>query len=380
MLNSILILGAYGKGNIGDELLRWVTVKIFETYFPNITGEIFTYNQKVSYDFFNHDNFSFLNYYDYFPSFKYPASFLKFSARNYSKRHQLIVFGGGGFIYDYSAINILSWLRRIYALKRLWKPILLLGIGIGPIRTGFSRLAAKLIINLSDIVIVRDYDSFDLAKSLSKDKNKIKLGADLAILLNKFDNYSSEASAEKIRNCLVIPRQWPYHYSKKHEGLLIDAFSELITFAIKNFNIESVNFLPLHRFDDMPLCQRIAQELNIKGGVYKVRKYEDIKSIITNTDLIISMRYHGVMLSLIANKPVIAIAYDRKINSLMKEFFEKDSAINWNDFINIRKSEFTRSFDILSTNQMIAVPDKIKEMQNRLLSSINAAINSLIIY
>ncbi len=380
MFNSILILGGYGKGNIGDELLRWITVKIFETYFPYISGEIFTYNQKVSYDFFNHNNFRFLNYYDYFPSFKYPASFLQFRSKNYLKKHQLIVFGGGGFIYDYSSINILSWLRRIYALKKLGKPILLLGVGVGPCRTGFSRLIAKLIINLSDIVIVRDYDSFDLAKSLCKNKNKIKLGADLAILLNKFDNYSSEKPTEKIKSCLIIPRPWPYHYTKKHERLLIDAFISLIAFAIENFHIESVNFLPLHRFDDMPLCQRIAQELNIKGGVYKVRKYEDIKSIITNTDLTISMRYHGVILSLIAQKPVIAIAYDRKINSLMKEFFETDSTLSWNDFINIRKSEFSRCFDSLSIDQMIIVPDKIKEMQNRLLNSISEAINSLILY
>lgn len=370
MIDKVLLLGAHGKGNVGDELLMWTTVKLLKIMNPGITGEILTYSTRVSNDFFVHDNFDSSLYYTYFPSIKYLSSFYKFKSPRSLKRFRLAIFTGGGLLYDYSISALLSWLRRFAIIDKLGIPIVLLGVGIGPLRTSLSRYLAKKILGHCKLVVVRDRSSYDLVRSIGINEKELRLGADLSLLLNKFDDYRGKKDPS-IKRCVLIPRIWPYHHDEEQEDLVIRSFLWLIRVAYQHFRFENITFLPMHRFDDMSLCQRIASKIYLNCGMYKIRCYQDVKQPIKEADLVISMRFHGALLSFIAQKPLLAIAYDEKISSLMADFQRTPQCLSWNDFASNNETSLKKCLEAVETDDLSNIPSIIEELQNKLLGIVN---------
>ena len=368
-MERVLLIGAHGKGNVGDELLTWTAVKLLTSFNPQVTGEILTYNQRVSNDFYVYQNFKTSLWYTYFPSFKYPQSFVKFKMLRNLKNYDLAIFPGGGFLYDYSLPTLLSWLRRFAAIKGLRVPIVILGAGIGPLRTSLSRLLAKRILNYCRMVVVRDTNSYDLVKSIGLNENKLRLGADLSIMLNKFDDYRRKKESA-IKRCVVIPRLWPYHHDDKQEDLVIKSFLWLIKMVYQHFHFENITFLPMHRYDDMSLCQKIASNINLSCGMYKIRCYQDVKQPIKDADLVISMRFHGALLSLIAEKPTLTIGYDEKVSSLMSDFQRTQQCLSWEDFAANNETALKKCLDAVGSDDLRNIPSLVEERQKRLINAL----------
>ncbi len=370
MGSRVLVLGASGKGNFGDEFLAWILVKLLHSINQNINGTILTFNKAVSEDFFIHDSFSYSNYYLYFPSLKYIRSFFLFKTIREFKDYSVAVFPGGGFIYDYSFSTLLSWYRKFLALRRIRLPILLIGVGIGPLRTSFSKVIARRILNLCDFCIVRDKKSFELAQVLKIEQNKLKLGADLSIVLNKFIDFSF-TKKPKSKKCLVVPRFWPYRHTENNDKLLMKAMIKLIAYATYYFKFDNIIFLPMHRFDDIPLCQKLSSAIHVSSAFLKIRALKDIISPLSEAGFTISMRYHGALLSLIAGKPVLSISYDDKVENLMNDFNRADHNINWQIFLNSDQDVIFKHFDNIRNDNLKDIPKLVKELQDRLVYSIN---------
>jgi polysaccharide pyruvyl transferase WcaK-like protein len=55
-----------------------------------------------------------------------------------------------------------------------------------------------------------------------------------------------------------------------------------------------------------------------------IKSVDDLMSCLLQTDLTIASRFHGVLLSLLVNKPVIALSYHPKVTALMADVGLKD--------------------------------------------------------
>ncbi|OGF64036.1 MAG: hypothetical protein A2Y62_15290 [Candidatus Fischerbacteria bacterium RBG_13_37_8] len=369
MINKALLMGASGKGNYGDELLAWTTVNLLKSVNPDIEGIVLSYNPIISGDFFLHEHFEYASYYHYFPSLKYPRSFLFFRSIKKFKEYDVAIFPGGGFLYDYSLSALLSWYRRFLALNKIKVPIVLLGVGIGPLRTSMSRFLAGKILNLCKLVIVRDKMSYDVSKAVSPHSPGIQLGADLNIFFSRFAEFAVEKKS-KSKRCVVMPRVWPYQYTRKYVDSTVQSFAKLISIARDYFSLDSVEFVPMHRFDDAALCQKISSKIFVNNAVYKIRNFKDLLSPLSMTNMVIAMRYHGLLLSLLAHKPMVAIAYDEKITSLMNEFNRKENTISWDDFNNLNEEAIIKCFETVRKDKLKDVPDLIAEKQNRMMAHV----------
>jgi polysaccharide pyruvyl transferase WcaK-like protein len=369
---KVLLLGASGKGNFGDELIAWIAVKLLTSINPNIEGTILTFNNAVSEDFYIHSSFNYSNYYLHFPSLKHPQSYFFYKSIKKFKGYSVAIFPGGGFLYDYSLITLLSWYRKFLALKKIKLPIVLIGVGVGPLRTSFSKIIAKRILNLCDLCILRDEESFNLVKKINVDDNKIKLGADLGILASKFIDFSVKKK-QKIKQCLVIPRFWPYKHNEENDKLLVNNLAKLVSLANYYLKFDTTVFLPMHRYDDVSLCQKMTSILNIPSGFYKIRTMHDIISPIADSNFIISMRYHGVLLSLLSGKQTLSISYDRKILNLMQDFNRIGNNISWDKFISLDKDSIFECFDNAKNDSLKDVPKLINTLQKRLLDALSEA-------
>ena len=97
----------------------------------------------------------------------------------------------------------------------------------------------------------------------------------------------------------------------------------------------------LHHPDDLEISQAIFEKADSKKLTLLKDKFDEkeMLSLIKNTDIMISMRLHGVIFATVCNSYPIAISYDPKIDSISNEI-GIDEIIN----INSISSEILQSF------------------------------------
>src|SRR5262249_8086474 len=79
----------------------------------------------------------------------------------------------------------------------------------------------------------------------------------------------------------------------------------------------------------------------------KIQNLEDLVSEIARADLIIANRYHGILISLMMNKPVLGVAYHEKSRALLAQAGQGDYVLNIADF---RAEDLIERFQALEAN------------------------------
>jgi polysaccharide pyruvyl transferase WcaK-like protein len=63
-----------------------------------------------------------------------------------------------------------------------------------------------------------------------------------------------------------------------------------------------------------------------------VHNLEDLVSEIARADFVVANRYHGILISLMMNKPVLGVAYHEKSRALLSQVGQGDYVLNIADF------------------------------------------------
>jgi len=78
-----------------------------------------------------------------------------------------------------------------------------------------------------------------------------------------------------------------------------------------------------------------------------IQTLEDLVSEISRTDLVIANRYHGILISLMMNKPVLGVAYHEKSRALLAQVGQGDYVLNVADF---KTEELIERFSAMEAN------------------------------
>jgi polysaccharide pyruvyl transferase WcaK-like protein len=115
----------------------------------------------------------------------------------------------------------------------------------------------------------------------------------------------------------------------------------------------SVLFFPTQARADVLTIDDIRAALNGSGksprmlaGTH-IQNIEDLISEIARTDLVIANRYHGILLSLALNKPVLGVAYHEKSRALLEQVGQGDYVLNIAD---LRTEDLIEKFKALHAN------------------------------
>ena len=154
--DGVLICGAYGKGNSGDEAILRSIIASMRSIDPLLPLTVMTrkpeetrllYGVRAIYTF-------------NVPRFLFSA-----------KRSKLFINGGGSLIQDStSSRSLYYYLFTIWAAKCRGAKVLMYGCGIGPVSMKKNRrLAGKIIDRYADVITLRDPQSEkELLKAYSK--------------------------------------------------------------------------------------------------------------------------------------------------------------------------------------------------------------------
>ena len=241
------------------------------------------------------------------------------------KESNLLVMTGTGMLGDYSLhYEIFRWavIAKLCRCK-----LLFVSVGTGPITHPLSRCFVKVALALADYRSYRDADSKDHLEAIGVDVKNDAIYPDLAFSLPRA---VVPADHEPGRQRVVIGVGLMNYYgsgrSGKDETISRDYLGRLAAFVVR---------LLERRYTVRVLIGDVVYDQGVRLGLRRALeerrvKYEDGRIIdepassvdelllqLSSVDVVVSSRFHNLVLALMLRKPVFAISYHEKFQPLM---------------------------------------------------------------
>ncbi len=301
---EVLICGAYGKGNSGDEAILRAIITSMRSIDPLIHLTVMTrkpqetrllYGVRAIYTF-------------NVPRFLWTAG-----------RTKLFINGGGSLIQDStSSRSLYYYLFTIWAARCRGARVLMYGCGIGHVEKPFNRKLAKLTLDREDHVItLRDAISRRELLDMGITKPDVRASADPALSLQPL---SDESAQEYLRRHGLDPDKQYICFSLRpwKDFSNYEAFARAADYAKERYGLETV-FMPIENPTDLEPSRRTAQLMRHESHLLPApQQVELTMAVLKRMQLMCAMRLHALVFSAAANTPFIAVSYDIKVQSFME--------------------------------------------------------------
>ena len=302
--DEIIICGAYGRGNAGDDAILLAILTELRAIDPDLTFRVLSRNPAETRLTYRVNAF-------------YIFSFWR--ALYHFSRAKIFVNGGGSLMQDVTSYRSLwFYLWTLAAAKKHGCPVVMYGCGIGPINnSGNRRRTARVINRYVDAITLRDPDSLKELAQLGIDQPEISLSADTTVILPAA---SAEVVDGILNDCGVPPdgsyigfilRPW-FHYEEKVRDIAAAA-----DYAYKTYGLTPL-FIPIEPRLDVPASLQVTRHMT--SPYYMVRKgysASETIGILSRLKVAVSMRLHGLIFSSGQAVPSVGIVYDQKVSSFL---------------------------------------------------------------
>ncbi len=295
---SILIVGNYGAGNLGDDAILGGIVT--ELRHLGYKGEIQVTHGGVQ---SSSEIYKGLKKVPFIPvGLRSRFKKSRKEAWNAVKRADCVILGGGGLFMDEESWKApVIWAAQAKACWKLKKSYLCYGQSVGPLKHFWSRRLAKQVFKRAKAVHVRDQASADLLKSWGIEAT---VGTDPAFswLLEEKRNIPRKPVL------MVSLRNWP--------GLkdLNPLIKEIQVFAKRK------NLKPILLSTDL-------RETPIESPWewYQPSSALAAFEAMAKAELAVTMRLHAGIFALTAGTPLVALSYSNKVKDLFEKLETKGS-------------------------------------------------------
>jgi polysaccharide pyruvyl transferase CsaB len=260
-------------------------------------------------------------------------------------RADLVLIGGGGLFQDlYNWYFPPFFATLALTAKLLGKPLALFGVGVGPLRGRLGRNATRLAARLADLIVVRDEPSARELEQLGVGKN-IHVTADLALSLPPAPSQRGRAllhtagmpKSPQPLVAVVLQRLLPWNGQQAH------VLAAALDHVIETWGAQIV-FIPFGQYalDAAEHDDKASTDLTTALHVHEQMKHRteaallrtrhsppDLMAAIGQCDLVLSMRYHGLVMAAAMGVPCIALTYraENKLRSFMTELGSPDDVL-----------------------------------------------------
>ena len=306
--DGVLVCGAYGKGNAGDDAILGAIVRALRQRDPDLpiyatsrtpkqtardagVGCVFTFNPL--------------------------------RLRSHMKRAALYLSGGGSLIQDAtSSRSLWYYLSSIRSAKGLGDRVMMFGCGIGPVSKSLNRRrAGKVIRSCVDSITLRDTGSLRELEKLGVTQVPVRVTADMAFLVPAAPADRVEALLadhgipSEARLLILAPRPW--EGTRAH---LAD-FAQAAVHGARAQGLLPV-LLAMEPAKDRRVCQEIA-ELAAQAGVScpVIEAGEDVTltvGLIRRAEAVLGMRLHALIFAASQGTPYAGVAYDPKVTGFIE--------------------------------------------------------------
>ncbi|RII35014.1 hypothetical protein D2A34_07345 [Clostridium chromiireducens] len=361
MKKRFLIYGWFGYENLGDELILKSIIEIIRKNDPNniinVMGGKPTNIEKYHEGLNTVSTTIDLRFKSILRIFKYnPFKVIKNLFSN-----DYIIIGSGGALSDWNPDSTITLFFMINFFKKfLKKTVIMLGAGAGPIIAEESKLKFKKVLEQVDCICLRDKQSYELLEEIGL--NNIHLTNDVVYDLKDSFFRESEIENRKDKIAIVIAPLLLNSYDKRMEYK-----KEMIKYikGLKKYNFD-IKLIPFQYEYDINFLKEIQKESGIviyeDGNNNMWRILDEMKKY----DLVVGMRFHSVVTSILLNVPVLPIVYHSKVDSCVKDFGLESVAQSIGDGENWINSNINSGKMIIDTVNLL----NNKELEKRRLKNI----------
>lgn len=304
--DGILICGAYGKGNSGDDAILNAMVTQLRQFDPDMPIYVLSHapNQTAR---------------EVKASCIYTFSMRKIA--KLMKKTVLYLSGGGSLIQDStSSRSLWYYLNSMRSAKRRGNKVMMFSCGIGPVRWGFNRRrAGKTINRYVDSITLRDQVSLEELKRLGVTRIPAKVTADMAFLVEpaqqaQLRRYLGEIGLGPDEKYLIFaPRPWPG--IRQH----LTEFAEAAVYASQRHGFTPM-FLAMEPGKDRQLCTELAELVRQKTRCLIADAPDDVRTVVAliqGAQGVLGMRLHSLVFAAAQGTPFAGVAYDPKVTGFI---------------------------------------------------------------
>ncbi len=353
-MTHILVLGAYGDANIGDDLLLQSVLNFIDRKYPESIVTIHSTERSYHSKLFRNVSFS--------------------SELGDLAAYDLFIWGGGTQFFDLKGNRLKSFLQYIrfklgldrnhysLCLKEIircpQKKGVILGLGVGPfLNKSFQEFICADIFKEMDQVYIRDVTSSELMQKW--DISNYRLIPDL--VFNQFDEKRLIKPSHRNNKLGIIVRDWPHNENSSYINNIRKAYEDLG----QDFDVQYILF---SKYRDSDWIQWLEdQNMNYLLWEPDIMTFEDFFTELNQFDFFISARFHGVILAALLGKPTIAINIDPKLKMIQQQLgmqeFVVSSPYHPSDFIDL-SGKVINNFEKISDCILERVSTLKQELSN----------------
>lgn len=224
-----------------------------------------------------------------------------------------LVFGGGGLIQDAtSALSLPYHLSRPALAKAVSTPFIGMGLGVGPLRLGFSKALLGRVLAGHRGITVRDEHSAQLLRA--RGIVGVNVTADMVFSLEPPGVPARDQIALALRSYTdgLMPER--YRLNPVDE-VLEEAMARALDEVSRRTKLH-LRFLAFEGQRDEAFNRRVASRMQSTDASFATITAENVMHEMSRARLAVAMRYHGGVTAVVAERPVVLIGYAPKVSAL----------------------------------------------------------------
>lgn len=301
---GVLICGAYGMSNTGDEAILEAMLAEMRSIDPDMPITVLSRTPEQT---SARHGVKALHMFDIF------------SILSVMRRSKLYINGGGSLIQDAtSSRSIWYYLYTLMAAKHRGCRVLMYGCGIGPVGRKLNRRLTKFFINrYVDAITLREAHSLAELQSMGVTKPHVEVASDPALSLSAAPEGEVD---ELMRDCGLDPRgryicfclrDWTGYKEKARH------FAAAADYAAEVYGLSPVFLLVNRRKDGQPTSQAIAALRTRCVVVDRAMSTAQTVGFISRMSAVVAMRLHALIFAAGQSVPLAGVSYDPKVAAFL---------------------------------------------------------------
>jgi polysaccharide pyruvyl transferase WcaK-like protein len=387
----VLVLGGDADGNLGDRAILQATCRQIHELAPEASVAVVSVDPGRAQR-------------DYDARTIPPGPRGLFSLCAAAARSDLVLVGGGGlFQDDDSLVKMPYWALRVALARLFCRRVVGYALGVGPLRAGISRFAARVAFALMERVTVRDPEALEVAQPLTG--KKVDLVPDPALVLPPASPEAARAvlrdagvpldgrpivgvalrrwfpaKARIIPNKIAAKLPWGREAAPAPEAeALTEGIAKALDAAVREHGA-FVLFLPTYTYaheGDDRVCDAVAAKMATPAASRAMLRLDDAalyKAVTGELAVLLGGRMHPTILAAPMGTPVVGLAYNPKFFGFFELLGASDRVLDVGRFVRERRTgELERLLDQALRERPATPADRIE----RLTAPIRALNRSL---
>lgn len=228
-------------------------------------------------------------------------------------RCDAVISGGGGLFQDFTGSASLYYYLAIVCIgKFLGKKLFVYSAGINDLKP-INRKITAVVLSFCDKITVREEKSLSLLAAWGCAKEKIAVTSD-PVLLKECMITGFSARNPKI---VFILRPAP------EAALYVEKFAQIADSLARRLDGEII-LIPFQVDKDIDFLRTVKARIRSKSSLAQWLDLKQLVQILGDSDLVISQRFHGLILAFIHGIACIGVSDDDKIRRFIDEIGQKN--------------------------------------------------------